>query len=105
MEFSIKPTKLHFETLNGLQKAIRKVEYSIIAVDGINKVQSEHSAHLSVPDATNFIEFNALTEAAVIGWVKNGIGDYYSVLCNHLADQIQEMKTSTSGSEAPPWQS
>ena len=68
-------------------------------------VQSEHTAHVGALDTSKFIKFDDLTEAAVIGWIKDGIGDYYGVLCNHLSDQIQEMKTNTSGSEVPPWQS
>jgi hypothetical protein len=103
MEFSIKPTKLHFETISNLPKVVRKVEYSIIAVDGADKVQSEHTAHVGALDTSKFIKFDDLTEAAVIGWIKDGIGDYYGVLCNHLSDQIQEMKTNTNGSKTPPW--
>jgi hypothetical protein len=104
-DFKIKPTKLHFEAVEDLSKVVRKVEYSIVATDGVNTAQSNHEAHLGLPDKSTFTAFDGLTEDAVVNWVKNGLGDYYQTLCDRLNAQLQGTATETNGSVAPPWQS
>lgn len=87
---------------SGKEKVVNNVHWEVIDQDGEHQGRAYGSVGINIDDLSNFTEFENLTEADVVGWVKNAIGEEGVDKSEEtVAAQLEELKNPTKGSDLP----
>jgi hypothetical protein len=70
MTFQIKITGLRTQTVNGMENAVKQVEWAMVGTEGTETFQLPQTTVVPDPQAQGFIPLADLTEAQVIAWVE-----------------------------------
>lgn len=102
VEYKIHVNSMLTGTVGNLTDVVKQISYSITASDGPHAVSTSATTQLSDPDPANFIDFNNLTEAEVIGWLE-GL-EQTQVTKVYLADQLaKKISESQLQYKRAPW--
>jgi hypothetical protein len=103
MNITYKINKLEvIPSQNQFINIVKTVHYSIIIKDGNYSAEIIDYLKLSEPEPFQFIAYDNLTEAIVIGWVKSNID--VSEIENTLRQKLESIKNPTELKD-PPWSS
>lgn len=61
-------------THEGKNNVVCSVSFSVSATDGVNSASINNTLMMSYDENQNFIEYEGLTPATVLGWVQNALG-------------------------------
>jgi hypothetical protein len=78
------------QNYNGLENVVKKIDWKLIATDGINSVSADGYSELGNPSVHTYITFDQLTKDIVANWVMSGWNDIETVK-SHLEAQLVEM--------------
>lgn len=70
MTFTIKITGLRTQTLNGIENAVKQVEWTLIGTESDQTFELPQTTVVPDPQAEGFIPLQELTEAEVIAWIE-----------------------------------
>lgn len=73
--FTWKVTNLFTETIDGKQDYVVIAYYDVIGVDGDYTSSLSNTAQFSTEDVGEFIPYDELTEAIVVDWIKESLGE------------------------------
>jgi len=68
-------TQLYTQTIEGNTDYVVIANYNTIGVDGTYTSSLSGTAQFSTANVTNFIPYEDLTEAIVIDWIKQSLGE------------------------------
>jgi hypothetical protein len=69
-------TNLYTQTIDGKEEYVVNAIYDVVGVDGeYTASMTSNMAQFSTADVTTFIPYKDLTEAIVLGWVKESLGE------------------------------
>lgn len=68
-------TQLYTQTIEGNADYVVIANYNTTGVDGEYTASLSETAQFSTADVTTFIPYEDLTEAIVIGWIKESLGE------------------------------
>jgi hypothetical protein len=69
-------TQLYTETIEGNSDYVVTAVYDVVGVDGDYTASlTNNNAQFSTADVTTFIPYEDLTEAIVLGWIKETLGE------------------------------
>jgi len=69
-------TQLYTETIEGKSDYVVTAVYDVVGVDGDYTASlTNNNAQFSTADVTTFIPYQDLTEAIVLGWIKETLGE------------------------------
>jgi hypothetical protein len=69
-------TNLYTQTIDGKEDYVVTAIYDVIGVDGnYTASMTSNTAQFSTEDVTEFTPYADLTEAIVLGWVKESLGE------------------------------
>ena len=70
MTFQIKITGLRTQTINGIENAVKQVEWTMVGTEGTQTFELPQTTTVPDPQADGFIPLQNLTEAEVVAWVE-----------------------------------
>jgi hypothetical protein len=70
MTFTIKITGLRTQTINGIENAVKQVEWTMIGTEGTQSFELPQTTLVPDPQSDGFIPLANLTEAQVIAWIE-----------------------------------
>jgi len=68
--FTIKVTGLRTQTINGIENAVKQVEWTLIGEEANQKFELPQTTEVPDPQLDEFIPLQNLTEAEVISWIE-----------------------------------
>jgi hypothetical protein len=68
--FTIKVTGLRTQTINGIENAVKQVEWTLIGTEANQKFELPQTTEVPDPQLDEFIPLQNLTEAEVISWIE-----------------------------------
>jgi hypothetical protein len=69
-------TNLYTQTIDGKEDYVVNAIYDVVGVDGeYTASMTSNTAQFSTQDVTEFTPYADLTEAIVLGWVKESLGE------------------------------
>jgi hypothetical protein len=70
MTFTIKIIGIRIQTINGLENAVKQVDWTMTATEGSQSFELSQSTTVPDPKVEGFIALADLTEQQVIAWVQ-----------------------------------
>lgn len=67
-------TALYTETIAGEQNYVVIANYNVVGTDGTYTASLSNIARFSTENVENFVPYDQLTEATVIGWIQAELG-------------------------------
>lgn len=68
-------TALYTETIEGQQDYVVIANYTLVGVDGEYEASISGIAQFSTESVSEFIPYDELTEAIVVGWIQDELGE------------------------------
>ena len=68
--FTIKVTGLRTATINGIENAVKQVEWTLIGTEGGQTFELPQSTTVPDPQSEGFVPLQNLTEAQVVSWIE-----------------------------------
>lgn len=68
--FTIKITGLRTATVNGIQNAVKQVEWTLVGEEAGQKFELPKTTNVPDPQSDGFIPLENLTEAQVVEWIE-----------------------------------
>ena len=69
-EFTIKVTGLRTSTINGIENAVKQVEWTMQGTEAGQTFELPQTTEVPDPQADGFVPLTSLTEAQVITWIE-----------------------------------
>jgi hypothetical protein len=70
MTFQIKITGLRTQTINGIENAVKQVEWTMVGSEGAQTFELPQTTTVPDPQSDGFIPLANLTEAEVVAWIE-----------------------------------
>ena len=70
MTFQIKITGLRTQTVNGMENAVKQVEWTMVGTESTETFQLPQTTIVPDPQSDGFVPLADLTEAEVVAWVE-----------------------------------
>lgn len=70
MTFTIKITGLRTQTVNGIENAVKQVDWTMVGTEGTQTFELPQTTTVPDPQSDGFIPLQNLTEAEVVAWVE-----------------------------------
>jgi hypothetical protein len=75
-QYTWRITNLYTQTIDGKEDYVVTAIYDVVGVDGeYTASMTSNTAQFSTQDVTEFTPYADLTEAIVLGWVKESLGE------------------------------
>lgn len=68
--FTIKVTGLRTATINGIENAVKQVEWTMVGTEGDQTFELPQSTTVPDPQSEGFVPLTNLTEAQVVAWIE-----------------------------------
>lgn len=76
---------------NGLQNIVQTIRWKLSGDDGVNSTEINNVTTINPPDSGEFIQYSSLTEAQVITWLTDALGEHGVTEAKSLVDKILEL--------------
>lgn len=70
MTFQIKITGLRTQTVNGIENAVKQVEWTMVGTEGTQTFELPQTTVVPDPQSDGFVPLENLTESQVVAWVE-----------------------------------
>jgi hypothetical protein len=88
--WAIPKNGLRVQTVDGQQNTVTNVNFTVTATDGKNTVELQNSVNVPLSANAEFVPFANLTEAKVITWVKDILGNKVAAFERVLNKQLEQ---------------
>jgi hypothetical protein len=87
--WSIPKNGLRVQTVEGQENTVTHVNFIVTATDGANTASLQNSVRVPLDANAVFVPFASLTEAKVITWVKDNLGNKVAAFEKMLNKQLE----------------
>jgi len=87
--WSIPKNGLRVKTVDGQENTVTHVNFTVTATDGTNTASLQNSVKVPLDANAEFVPFANLTEAKVITWVKDNLGNKVAAFEKMLNTQLE----------------
>jgi hypothetical protein len=81
---------LRVQTVDGQENTVTHVNFTVTATDGTNTVELQNLVKVPLDANAEFVPFANLTEAKVITWVKDNLGNKVTAFEKMLNAQLEQ---------------
>lgn len=101
--FTIKITGLRTQTVNGIENAVKQVEWTMRGEESGQTFELPQTTQVPDPQSDGFIPLQQLTEAQVVAWVETHDERLPSIKAHIQSVLDREVATASLTSAPMPW--
>jgi len=102
-DFTIKITGLRTQTINGIENAVKQVEWTLSGSEASQTFELPQTTQVPDPQAEGFVPLENLTEAQVIAWIETHEPRLPSIKAHIQSVLDREVARAALTSAPMPW--
>jgi hypothetical protein len=102
-DFTIKITGLRTQTVNGIENAVRQVEWTMIGSEASQTFELPQTTQVPDPQSEGFVPLENVTEAEVVQWIETHESRLPSIRAHIQTVLDREVAKAALTSAPMPW--
>jgi hypothetical protein len=102
-DFTIKVTGLRTQTINGIENAVKQVEWTLVGSEAGQTFELPQTTMVPDPQAEGFIPLASLTESEVVSWIETHEPRMAGIKAHIQSVLDREVAKAALASTPMPW--